>query len=50
MKKYIIYIALCLAAAVSCEQLPDQVKIYGVGCYNPETGTALHNVDLGIDP
>lgn len=49
MKKFIIYIALCLAAAVSCEQLPDQVKIYGVGCYDPTTGTALHDVDLGID-
>lgn len=49
MKKYIIYIALCLMAAVSCEQLPDQVKIYGVGCYDPATGTALKDVDLGID-
>ena len=32
MKKYILYIALCLVVAVSCEQLPDDVKIYGVGC------------------
>ena len=32
MKKYIIYIALCLAAALSCEQLPEDVHIYGVGC------------------
>lgn len=49
MKKYIIYIALCLVAAVSCEQLPDEVNIYGVGCVDPETGKALHEVDLGID-
>ena len=49
MKKYIIYIALSLFAAVSCEQLPDEVNIYGVGCIDPETGKALHEVDLGID-
>ena len=49
MKKYIIYIALSLVAAVSCEQLPDEVNIYGVGCVDPETGKALHEVDLGID-
>ena len=49
MKKYIIYIALSLVAAVSCEQLPDEVNIYGVGCVDPQTGKALHEVDLGID-
>ena len=49
MKKYIIYIALCIMAAVACEQLPDQVDIYGVGCYDPATGTALKDVGLGID-
>ena len=49
MKKYIIYIALSLFAAASCEQLPDEVNIYGVGCIDPETGTALHEVGLGID-
>ena len=32
MKKYIIYITLCLAAVLSCEQLPEDVQIYGVGC------------------
>ena len=36
MKRYIIYIALCLAAALSCEQLPDNVQIYGVGCKDKE--------------
>ncbi|MBR2856856.1 MAG: BACON domain-containing protein [Bacteroidales bacterium] len=36
MKKYIIYIALCLAAALSCEQLPEDVQIYGVGCKEKE--------------
>ena len=35
MKKYIIYIAMCLAA-LSCEQLPDDVQIYGVGCKDKE--------------
>ena len=50
MKRYIIYIALCLVAAVSCEQLPDDVKIYGVGCIDPEKGTPLHEVSLGVDP
>ena len=42
MKRYIIYIALCLVAAASCEQLPDQVKIYGVGC-------KMNEVSLGVD-
>lgn len=36
MKKYIIYIVLCLTAALSCEQLPDDVQIYGVGCKDKE--------------
>ena len=49
MKKYIIYIALCLFVAVSCEQLPDEVDIYGVGCVDLEKGTPLHEVELGID-
>ncbi len=42
MKRYIIYIALCLVAAASCEQLPEQVKIYGVGC-------KMNEVSLGVD-
>ena len=51
MKRYIIYIALCLAAAVSCEQLPDEVKIYGVGCYDPANElTALREKNLDVDP
>ena len=50
MKRYIIYIALCLVAAISCEQLPDDVKIYGIGCIDPEKGTPLHEVTLGVDP
>ena len=49
MKKYIIYIALCLVAAASCEQLPDEVSIYGVGCVDPLKGTPLHEVEIGID-
>ena len=49
MKKYIIYIVLSLIAAVSCEQMPDEVNIYGVGCIDPDTGKALHEVELGID-
>ena len=49
MKKYIIYIVLSLVAAVSCEQLPDEVNVYGVGCIDPDTGKALHEVELGID-
>ena len=50
MKKYILYIALCLMAAVSCEQLPDEVKIYGVGCYDPANElTALREKDLNVD-
>ena len=49
MKRFIIYIALCLVAAVSCEQLPEEVKIYGVGCIDPEKGTPLHEVALGVD-
>ena len=32
MKKYITYMALCLTAVFACEQLPDEVQIYGVGC------------------
>ena len=37
MRKYIIYMVLSVVAAVSCEQLPDNVKIYGVGCEIRET-------------
>ena len=37
MRKYIIYIVLSVVATVSCEQLPDNVKIYGVGCEIRET-------------
>ena len=50
MKRYIINMALCLVAALSCEQLPDDVKIYGIGCIDPEKGTPLHEVSLGVDP
>ena len=50
MKRYIVYMVLSLVAAVSCEQLPDDVKIYGVGCIDPETGAPLHEVFLGVDP
>ena len=50
MKRYILYIALCLMAAVACEQLPDEVKIYGVGCYDPDNKlTALREKDLDVD-
>ena len=50
MKRYIIYIALCLMAAVSCEQLPEDVQIYGIGCYDPaDKGTALREKTLNID-
>ena len=37
MRKYIIYMVLSVIAAVSCEQLPENVKIYGVGCEISET-------------
>lgn len=43
MKKYITYIVLCLTAALACEQLPDDVQIYGVGC-------KVKEVALGSDP
>ena len=36
MKKYIIHIILCLLAALACEQLPEDVKIYGIGCKETE--------------
>jgi hypothetical protein len=50
MRRYIIYIALCLMAAVSCEQLPDEVNIYGIGCYDPANKlTALREKNLGVD-
>ena len=50
MKRYILYIALCLMAAVACEQLPDEVKIYGVGCYDPDNKlTDLREKNLGVD-
>ena len=42
MKRYIIYIVLCLAAVISCEQMPDDVRIYGVGC-------RMSEVALGVD-
>ena len=50
MKRYIIYIALCLMAAVSCEQLPDEVDIYGIGAYDlNDKGTALREKTLNVD-
>ena len=42
MKRLITYIALCLTCAVACEQLPEDVQIYGVGC-------KMKEVALGID-
>ena len=42
MKRLITYIALCLTCAVACEQLPEDVQIYGVGC-------KMSEVALGID-
>ena len=35
MKKYIIFI-FSLLAAFACEQLPDEIQIYGVGCKDKE--------------
>lgn len=36
MKKYIVNFVIVLIAAVSCEQLPDVVNIYGIGCKEKE--------------
>ena len=50
MKKYIKYIALCLLVAVSCEQLPEEVDIYGIGAYDlNDKGTALREKTLNVD-
>ncbi len=36
MKKHVLYIALSLLAVISCEQLPEDVMIHGIGCKEKE--------------
>ena len=42
MMKFFKYLALCLFALVACEQLPDEVNIYGIGC-------KVDEVELGVN-
>lgn len=42
MMKFLKYLTLCLFALVACEQLPDEVKIYGIGC-------KVDEVELGVN-
>lgn len=48
MKKYFIYILLCLTAALSCEQLPDDVQIYGLGCKETEISLESNAGDYSL--
>lgn len=49
MKKYFIYILLCLTAALSCEQLPDDVQIYGLGCKEKEVSLVSNAGDYSLN-
>lgn len=48
MKKLFIYI-LCLAAAFACEQLPEDVQIYGIGCKEKEISLVSAAGEFSLD-
>lgn len=48
MKKLFIYI-LCLVSALACEQLPEDVQIYGIGCKDKEVSLTSSAGEYSLD-